>query len=244
MILQDMLALLEDKTEHLEKTLGPKILAAAKKEGSKLDNAVDVIKELSKANPNHKHMVWITRMYVAGKFKLEDVPRLKDEIENFERLKNRLEKKDLNAYKSLEELYDALEAAEPSDDEKAKDAMQSLMAEKSKDAEFLIRSKNYMALIPKSQEAACKYGAGTKWCTAAEKNNYFDSYNRRGDLIIIIAKLGDEWRKFQFHFESASFMDERDTPAKKEDIKLLSKFPEHIKLIHLLIDKYHPEDDD
>ena len=39
-------------------------------------------------------------------------------------------------------------------------------------------------------------------------------------------------------------MDENDRPVPREDVKELSKHPEHIKLIHMLIDKHHAEDDD
>jgi len=238
--IQSLLSLLEGRADYVAKNFGEKLEAAAKKEGEKKLDAAGIAAELEKAS--EKHIVWVARMYIAGQFKLEDIPRMKGELEKFDKYKSKLEKKDLNAYKNLDELYDATEKL---GDEEEKKGGKDDIDTKAKDATWLIRSKDYMALIPKTQEASCKYGAGTKWCTAATgSHNFFQSYNSRGDLIIIIAKFGDKWRKFQFHFESGSFMDERDTPAKKEDIKVLSKFPEHIKLIHMLIDKYHPEDDD
>jgi len=243
--LQEMMVLLaESKAEWVEKNFGEKIKAAAAKDSSvpkkDKDDIMGVIKKLESIST--KHLVWVAKMYGAGHYKIEDTERLKGELANFDKYQKKLDKKDLNAYKTLDELYDALDPVVKAG--QAEDAKPKL-PDKASDAEFLIRSKDYIALIPKTEEASCKYGAGTRWCTAATGgHNYFKSYAQRGDLIIIIAKFPEGYRKFQFHFESGSFMDERDTPAKKEDIKILSKFPEHIKLIHMLIDKYHPEDED
>lgn len=248
-ILQELMGLFEDKADYIATSQGEKLVDIAKKDSSfdkkkKKDfDGADVVAELVKADPSKKNIVWVARMYIAGHFKMEDIPRLKDEIEKFEKYKKKLEKKDLNAYKTLEELYDALEKIDPEAEERAKAAKKDI-DDTAKDATWLIRSPDYKALIPKTREASCKYGAGTRWCTAATgSHNYYDSYAKRGDLVIIMAKLEGVLRKFQFHFESNSFMDERDAPAKQSDIKLLSKYKEHIQLMHKLIDIYHPEED-
>jgi len=254
--LREMISLLESKADWVVKNFGEKIAAAAHSDDSEeakkfkkkrgADGEVDpamvgeVVKKLEAISS--KHLVWIGRMYAGKQFKLEDAERLKGELDNFDKYQKKLEKKDLNAYKSLDELYNALDPVVKAG--KAEEEAPKL-PDKASDAEFLIRSKNYIALIPKTEEASCKYGAGTRWCTAATGgHNYFKSYAQRGDLIIIIAKFEEGYRKFQFHFESGSFMNEQDRPADKADVKQLSKFPEHIKLIHMLIDKYHPEDED
>jgi hypothetical protein len=189
------------------------------------------------SGPGDKYLVWIARMYVGGQFKLEDVSRIRGEIVTFEKVKDQLENKDLNSYKTLNALYDAVEPftqqaeVEP---EIKKDA-----PEPEKDVEWLIYTPNYKALVPKSEEASCKYGQGTKWCTAATGGyNHFKSYSQRGDLVIIMAKIDGKTRKFQFHFETHSFMDERDQKATKEDIKGLSKYDEHVELLNMLIDKH------
>ena len=252
-ILQDLLMLFEDKADYVAKNFGEKLINTAKGDSSfagrknKDFTAEDVVAELVKANPSQKHLVWVARMYVAGHFKMEDLDRMKDELAKFDKFGKKLEKKDLNNYKDLSEFYAAMEKIDPEAEEKAAAAAKlakELEAAPSKDATWLIRSPDYKALIPKTKEASCKYGAGTRWCTAATgSHNYYDSYAKRGDLIIIMAKIDGKQRKFQFHFESNAFMDENDTPAKKEDIKLLSKHKEHIELIHKLIDIYHPEED-
>lgn len=250
-ILSQLLMLFEDKADYVAKTFDKKLVDAARaddsfKDGKKKDlEAADVVKELVKIDPKQKHIVWIARLYSAKSFKLEDSQRISGELDKFEKFKKKLEKKDLNAYKSLSELYSALEKIDPEAEEAAAAAAKALAdaeKEKSSDATWIVRTKDYMALIPKSKEASCKYGAGTKWCTAATQGyNHYESYSKRGDLVIIMAKIDGKQRKFQWQFETDSFMDERDVRASKADVSALCKLEGHIKLIDYLIDKHHPE---
>jgi serine protease inhibitor ecotin len=72
---------------------------------------------------------------------------------------------------------------------------------------------NYCRVIqPKDTEAACYYGQGTRWCTAATRgNNYFDTYNSQGPMYIILPKQPKyDGEKYQLHFPSAQYMDEQD----------------------------------
>ena len=39
-----------------------------------------------------------------------------------------------------------------------------------------------------TKEAACQYGAGTTWCTAAQGDNLFDSYNNNCDIFNVLLK--------------------------------------------------------
>ena len=83
----------------------------------------------------------------------------------------------------------------------------------------------WLVVIPKTHQAACKYGANTRWCTAAkDSSHYFDNYSEQGPLIIIIKKprqvaMGDEakgegGKKWQIHLESDQWMDELDEELK------------------------------
>jgi len=75
-------------------------------------------------------------------------------------------------------------------------------------------------VIPKTEEAAKYYGEGTKWCTAGDKDNQFDYYNEQGPLYDIIFRgYGIKW---QFHFETAQFMDEQDQPLDPDLVKPIS----------------------
>ena len=54
--------------------------------------------------------------------------------------------------------------------------------------------------VPETHEAARKYGTGTNWCTATSNPEWFDSYSKRGKLIIIINKQ-DQKEKWQYHLD-------------------------------------------
>jgi hypothetical protein len=74
--------------------------------------------------------------------------------------------------------------------------------------------------VPLTEEASCKLGKGTKWCTAAvDGKNMFERYNKDGPLYIwvdnnwnkgVLKSLDNKSKKFQFHFQSNQYMDELD----------------------------------
>jgi hypothetical protein len=76
-------------------------------------------------------------------------------------------------------------------------------------------------VVPEDQNAACYYGQGTRWCTAATKgSNYFGHYSKEGPLYILLPKQPKyDGEKYQLHFESEQFMDENDYAV--DDIVLL-----------------------
>lgn len=76
-------------------------------------------------------------------------------------------------------------------------------------------SPPWLVVSPKTERASCKYGAETRWCTAATYNNYFNQYNKQGPLYIFINRA--ENTKWQFHFQSNQFMDEDDSSIDVEE---------------------------
>jgi len=92
---------------------------------------------------------------------------------------------------------------------------------KSKGKSTEIFSNSEVRIVrPDDEEAAIYYGQGTRWCTAAtEGKNYFDDYNQDGDLYILIPKHPKHpGEKYQLHFDSNSFMDEKDDAVRVEVI--------------------------
>ena len=72
----------------------------------------------------------------------------------------------------------------------------------------------WLVITPKSYEASVYWGDDTEWCTAyKDSRHFYDSYTQDGPLYININKNTDE--KYQFHFESGSFMDRYDRDIKK-----------------------------
>lgn len=77
------------------------------------------------------------------------------------------------------------------------------------ETEILLDNNEVTVYIPKTKDASCYYGQGTKWCTAATRaENSFEEYNNEGSLYIIIGKDG---KKFQMHPYFFQLMDAEDS---------------------------------
>jgi hypothetical protein len=128
------------------------------------------------ADPTTKktNTAWIVNQYKKGTIRQEDHPRIKSALEGFEKYKSKLPAKDINSYKSLGHLEDAVEphlgSFSSNREEKA--------SIKHEGADLIHDGKDLMVHKLKTKEAACHYGAGTKWCTAARENNMFDEYHK------------------------------------------------------------------
>jgi len=85
-------------------------------------------------------------------------------------------------------------------------------------------------IVPEDQEAACYYGQGTRWCTAATQgSNYFNQYSRSGPLYILLPKQPKyQGEKYQLHFDSDQFMNEEDEPVSLVDL-LKHRFPKTLQ---------------
>jgi len=62
--------------------------------------------------------------------------------------------------------------------------------EKQHDADVVFEDEEAMIVVPKSYEASCKYGKGSKWCTASgSTRSHWDSYADMGTrLFYVISK--------------------------------------------------------
>jgi len=57
-------------------------------------------------------------------------------------------------------------------------------------------SDKFDIVMPKTKEASCKYGAGTKWCTAAAEDNQFNRYHKNWGMniyYILPKKVDPDW---------------------------------------------------
>ena len=139
----------------------------------------------------------ISSMGADGTFKLEDADQIRDTLEKFESIKPQLQpnERDIGRFKSFYRFEDFVDVAYDVnyvppviDDETLK----------RKDVEVLYNGPLGTVTVPKSHEASCQLGSGTKWCTATTNNDtWFNSYNKSNDLIIYNEKPGNA--KYQFH---------------------------------------------
>ena len=164
----------------------------------------------AKPNKMGKYGKWILSLYQRGLLKVGDLVEVKDCLSWFNRYINRIEVKDINKYGSVRELYDVVKPF-MENPEQATSKTDALRKQKHEDAEKVYEDSEWMVIVPHTQAASCLYGKGTRWCTAADSSyNMFDYYNNQGKLYININKSNGE--KYQFHFESGSFMDAEDVP--------------------------------
>ena len=152
-----------------------------------------------------KYAKWLLHLYQRKSLKLEDLYKAAEYITIFDKVAkmNKLTLLDLNGYKSLPEMYKAIKPYYKTNSNAEK-------SQKIKDteAEKLYEDEAFMVVNPKTRKASILYGKGTQWCTAAKNNNQFRYYNKMGKLYIIIDKRYG--KKYQFHAETKSYMDETD----------------------------------
>ena len=157
-----------------------------------------------------KYSKWLLALYTGGNLKLEDLYKATQYLTTFHKYKAKLERKDIGQYKSLPDLYNAIQ---PYEDNTQAASHKEEIRQMKEGAEKVYEDENYLIVVPHTEEAAIFYGKGTQWCTAATNGrNYFNHYDEQGSLYININKKTG--RKYQFHFPTAQFMDESDSPLR------------------------------
>lgn len=129
-------------------------------------------------------------------FKLEDAEQISDALEKFDSIKPQLQpnERDIGRYKSFYQFEDFLDYAY--DENYVPSETDNKTLERS-DVVVLYNGPLGTVTVPRSHEASCKLGSGTKWCTTGKDSYYYDSYSSRGDLIIYNEKPGNA--KYQLH---------------------------------------------
>jgi len=180
------------------------------------------LNKLEQGDPtsNKQYTQWIIRQYIAGKIRrLEDVrSTVRDMLERYEYAKSRnklpAEYRDINRLDvaALHDLTKNIVLADPA------------AAKTKQNAKEIYNDSEFRVIEPLDQAASCYYGQGTQWCTAARNNNMFDEYNDNGPLYIVIPKHPKyEGEKYQIHFDSNQFTNEKDIDVGPRDV--LERFP-------------------
>lgn len=178
--------------------------------------------------PNKEYTPWLTRMYAKTNLKIEDINR-NDYLRAYHIGKQRNVirsnlHRDINNFDSYSSLEDTLDGFYDAD-EILDDADKNKIIPKG-ESTTVYEDEIVRIIVPGDEQAACYYGRGTRWCTASTRGeNYFDRYNSRGSLYILLPKHPDyTGEKYQLHFESKSFMNERDEPVNIRTL-LIDRFP-------------------
>ncbi|VVC05892.1 Uncharacterised protein [uncultured archaeon] len=131
--------------------------------------------------------------------------------------------KDVNQIQSLpvlEKIVSGYSQKESRSSSEANDAEEERFL-KSGDVDLLYNDSKIKIVVLHDEAASCFFGKGTQWCTAAREHNMFSKYDKNGPLYIVIVKGTSH--KYQFHFSSMEYMDEKDEEI--DPRKLADKYP-------------------
>ena len=187
----------------------------------------NVMSNLEEADPtkNKIYTPWLAREYAKQNIKrLEDAHVLGPMLAEYDKYKKRndfpADAKDIMRL-NYNQFYTIVGNYEPPA-EPLKDKGQAVE---------VYRDNDVRVVIPENEQAACYYGQGTRWCTAATKGtNYFSRYSskERPLYILLPTKPREEGEKYQLHFGSDQFMDEHDDPINLYEL-LTERFPDLYK---------------
>jgi hypothetical protein len=156
---------------------------------------------------------WLLNLFKKGK--LDNEGHVTDVLNRFEENKKNLKNKDIGQFKSLEDvdayLNDDNNYKDKSHRQEVRDRQKDRKkADLNNEAVKVFDSSNWEVWVPKTYAASCKLGQGSSWCTAStESDHYYNYYSNEGNLYINLNKHNSE-EKYQFHFETNSFMDIND----------------------------------
>lgn len=198
------------------------IKAIKEKDTSTVIDAILKVLEMADPTPNKQYVPWLASQYsksqfidAEGSINLEDyISTIKEYLVKFDKLKNKKllqhPRSDILKYEYLGDFMNVMDEYPDVHKDTAK-VSKGQAKEVYKDGDLRI-------IVPEDKEAACYYGQGTRWCTAATRgDNMFDEYAESGKMYIIIpTKPSHTGEKYQFHFEENQFMDERDQPLQYE----------------------------
>lgn len=196
----------------------------------------EIIDHFAHADPSvkKKNLPWIIDQYHAGHIRQEDSGRVHEAISNYVKYSNKLGGKKLSDFSHISHLEDAVEGFKPKVREDGLSGKKAKRMIKHEGSDELHNDNDLSVHKLHTKEAACHYGAGTRWCTAAKTNNMFDAYNKQGPLFVIHDKKNN--KKYQFHFETHQFMNEKDEPVRIGDV-----VHENPKLQHIKHFSSHPD---
>jgi hypothetical protein len=186
-------------------------------------NLYQIIQKFINADPtaNKKYVQWVIRTYLKSGIRYtEDLGRTNTALILFDKnkIKLHIEQRDINKIKSLPDLETLVEPFEET--KSGKEIKKEISATIKTQTKLIYDGAEGKISVPLAQEASMFWGQGTKWCTAANKDNMFDQYNKDGHLYIIFLNNGE---KYQFHLQSGQLMDVKDVEVDFEEFN--KKYP-------------------
>jgi hypothetical protein len=145
---------------------------------------------------------WLVKQYSQGGLRLEDTGTANETLSMFRRYAPRLGhvQRDLGRYPHLAAVWEAVIGfANDEEQHLSGKAQKALDRDKAYSESRILRQDEdgFTIAVPLTEFAAKWWGRGTRWCTAAEKNNQFWHYHRQAPLIVVFIPELKEKGKFQ-----------------------------------------------
>lgn len=157
---------------------------AIKKYGEEYAELINLLSD-SDPSGNNKYLDWMVKTSL-GQNQDDQIPtadKVVQVVQDFHKQLTRIKNKDINSYKTLIDLENAVNEAKAKEEEK----------KIAKQAKKVFEDDTAVIYAPFTTAASCKYGAGSKWCIAGKDhqgnlNNHFDSYSRHSNFYFFINK--------------------------------------------------------
>jgi hypothetical protein len=195
-------------------------------------NITKIIKTISP-----KYLDWVGKFFdeVGFDSKFKD---LVGALKRFETISTNLPLTDINQYKSLDELSNAIKTY----DNRVRRDVKEI-----KGGKVVYDDGRFFVVNPLNYESSCYYGKGTKWCTAAETDTHFKRYNEDGKLFYIIDRTKPSndpnykvalLKKFD---GDMTFYDAKDDRVNFDRVVGDDKFQEIIGSVDKFLQEVYPE---
>ena len=128
---------------------------------------------------NHKFLDFMGKV-LEPNVTSDDLEKLKTTINDFNKFQKNLDRKDINQYDSVKDIRQPIEKHENRIRRNIKEI---------KGADIVYEDDEFTVVTPKTHEASCYYGSGTKWCTTTRSSDaHFNRYNDDGKLFYFLNK--------------------------------------------------------
>lgn len=185
--------LLEDRADYIAQALNQQLVTRYEQDMHQATDARAVLNQLMKADPTpqSKFIHWIANQYAKGTFKIKDINDVKHDLAEFERVKSKLDVKNVDEFTTVKHLEQAVAPYNHEDVEGGSgknDNREKMFAE----ADVIFKSDEFTLVSPRT-EAACKYfGRGTNWDINKEGGD-FRSAHETSPIYILTAKTGEKY---------------------------------------------------
>lgn len=202
------------------------------------------------ANTNESFSRWLLKMFKNGSLQNAEPEQVRKLLQDFEiakRRRNLLPNNDINSYKNLDDLQNALNniSQNLTINQKNKDARRS-QAEIKKEltpgmylnggAELLYINDNWEVWTPHTYEGSKALRHGACWCTGGDTPNFYNSYTKDGKLYIIINKNNKD-KKYQLFvpFDGDTSIRSREFRDKNNESVLFREFIHNNDLVDFFL---------